>query len=131
MPDLVSDFTEALLSLDRVKVEKIVRAATHRLSPLVFVEQVAVPALDRIGKSWQEGEVSLSQVYMGGRICEQLVDEILPAAAPERKHQPKMAICTLVDHHKLGKTIVYSLLRASGFELADYDSMEPENWWNG
>jgi methanogenic corrinoid protein MtbC1 len=119
----IDEFTNALLSLDRVAVQKIISATTSNTSPLSFVEKVVVVALDRIGKGWQEGTVSLAQIYMSGRICEQLVDEILPPAAPERKDQPKMAICTLVDHHMLGKAIVYSLLRASGFELADYGSL--------
>lgn len=123
MEKLIDDFTDALLSLDRVAVQKIIASTTPGISPLNFVENVVVVALDRIGKRWQEGTVSLAQIYMGGRICEQLVDEILPPAAPERKNQPKMAICTLVDHHMLGKSIVYSLLRASGFELSDYGSL--------
>ena len=38
-----------------------------------------------------------------------------------------MAICVLSDHHKLGKIIVYSLLRASGFDLFDYGTMEVDD----
>ena len=85
---------------------------------------MVVVALERIGAGWTEGTIALSQVYMSGRICEDLVDEILPPGAPERKDQPKMAICVLADHHKLGKIIVYSLLRASGFDVSDYGTME-------
>ena len=61
---------------------------------------------------------------MGGRICEELVDAVLPPGAADRKNQPRMAICVLSDHHGLGKIIVYSLLRASGFELPDFGTME-------
>lgn len=124
MPKLISCFTEALLSMDRLAIEKLLTIEMQRRSPINFVEEVIVGALERIGEGWEQGTVSLSQVYMGGRLCEQLVDNILPPAAPERKHQPKMAICTLSDHHKLGKSIVYSILRASGFELADYDTVD-------
>ena len=124
MSDRVTDFLEALLSLDRLSVKNIFLEQSQVLSKMQFIEQVVVVALERIGIMWQEGSVALSQVYMGGRICEDLIDEILPPGAPERKDQPKMAICILSDHHKLGKTIVYSLLRASGFELLDYDTTE-------
>ena len=41
-----------------------------------------------------------------------------------------MAICTLSDHHKLGKIIVYSLLRASGFDLSDYGRLEVDDLVN-
>jgi len=61
-------------------------------SPLQFVEQVVVPALEQIGDGWESGDVALSQIYMSGRICEKLVDTILPPKDPQRKYQPKMAI---------------------------------------
>ncbi len=127
MSDLVGDFTDALLSLDRFATKELIADMTHTVSPLGFVEDVVVVALERIGQAWQEGKVSLAQVYMAGRICEQLIDEILPPASPERKDQPKMAICTLIDQHKLGKMIVYSLLRASGFELSDFNTLNVED----
>jgi methanogenic corrinoid protein MtbC1 len=124
MSDLVNDFMEALLSLDRLSAKRIFLVNSQSLSKVQFIEEVVVVALERLGMKWQEGTVALSQVYMGGRICEDLVEEILPPGAPERKDQPKMAICVLADHHKLGKMIVYSVLRASGFELSDYDTLE-------
>jgi len=84
------------------------------------VEKLVAPALESIGTAWQRGSVALSQVYLSGRMCEELVDMILPRADPRRKDQPRMAIVALEDHHRLGKRIVYSVLRASGFELLDY-----------
>jgi methanogenic corrinoid protein MtbC1 len=121
--DLANNFMEAILSLDRVSAKQFLDDHHRGTTPIKFVEDVIVVALERIGVLWQEGSIALSQVYMGGRICEELVDEILPAEAPERKNQPKMAICSLTDYHKLGRVIVYSLLRASGFELSDYGTI--------
>ena len=124
MEKTLNDFIQALLSLDRVAARRIVAESTRDVSPMTFVEDIVVAALERIGAGWEEGTFALSQVYMAGRICEDLVDEILPPGAPERKDQPRMAICVLMDHHKLGKMIVHSLLRAGGFEVIDYDVME-------
>ena len=130
MADLVDDFVEALLSLDKLSAKRILDDEKNRITAINFVEQVVIVALERIGARWQEGTIALSQVYMAGRICEDLVDEILPPADPARKNQPKMAICVLSDHHKLGKAIVYSLLRASGFELSDFGTMEVDGLVN-
>lgn len=124
MTDLVNDFMQALLSMDRLTSKKILDDYIEQTSPIRFIEEILVLALERIGAEWQKGNIALSQVYMGGRICEDLVDEILPPDNPDRKGQPRMAICVLSDHHKLGKTIVYSLLRASGFELLDFGTIE-------
>jgi len=124
MTDLVNDFLQALLSLDRLTTKNLLNKYTHQNTSINFIEDVVVVALERIGTEWQKGNIALSQVYMGGRICEDLVDEILPPGDPDRTGQPRMAICVLSDHHKLGETIVYSFLRASGFELLDFGTME-------
>ena len=124
MNDRSDHFVNALLSLDRLSARRIVDDELSLISPIDFVETVVIGSLERIGAQWQTGDIALSQVYMAGRICEDLVDEILPPADPARKNQPRMAICVLSDHHKLGKAIVYSILRASGFDLLDYGTME-------
>jgi methanogenic corrinoid protein MtbC1 len=117
---LSEEFERALLSLDRLAARRLLIEAGEHSQSVQQIEQVVVPALERIGDGWEKGNIALSQVYMSGRICEDLVDEILPPSDPKRKNQPKMAIAVLEDHHVLGKRIVYSALRAAGYDLADY-----------
>jgi len=120
MTDLSGQFQQALLSMDRLAAKKIVTKASEELTPLELVDRIIVTALTRIGESWERGDAALSQVYMSGRICEELVDGLLPPGDPQRKDQPSMAIAVLNDYHLLGKRIVYSVLRAGGFDLKDY-----------
>ncbi len=120
MAGLSQQFEQALLSLDRVTARRLAADTSARLTPLEFVDQVIVPALTRIGENWERGEAALSQVYMSGRICEEMVDGLLPPGDPQRRDQPPMAIAALDDYHLLGKRIVYSVLRANGFNLMDY-----------
>jgi methanogenic corrinoid protein MtbC1 len=117
---LVDDFERALLSLDRLAARQILSASDATGASIERVERLVIPALERIGEGWERGTLSLSQVYMSGRICEELVNAILPPGHPSRTDQPKMAVTVLQDHHLLGKRIVYSVLQASGFELLDY-----------
>lgn len=117
-------FREALETLDRIGAESIVNQARSEMTPIQVVDQVVVPALEQIGQAWETGDVALSQVYMSGRICEELVEQVLPPSDPDRKHQPRSAIVVLCDYHMLGKRIVYSQMRASGFELFDYGRMD-------
>lgn len=124
MKEVIENFIQALLSLDRLTAQRLLEENRNPLEPIKVIEDVVAVALERIGSEWQKGNIALSQVYMGGRICEELVDAVLPPGAPDRKDQPRMAICVLCDHHGLGKTIVYSLLRASGFELLDFGMIE-------
>jgi methanogenic corrinoid protein MtbC1 len=57
---------------------------------------------------------------MAGVICEGLIEKYLPIMQIKRKNMPRMAIGVLQDHHALGKRIVYSILRAGGFEVMDF-----------
>lgn len=119
-------FEKALLDIDRISAQKLIARACMSSDAVTFVEQVTVPVLEKIGDDWEKGRIALSQVYMSGRICEELIDTILPAENPQRKSQPKMAIAVLNDYHSLGKTILYSSLRASGFELLDFGRVDVE-----
>ncbi len=116
----ITAFSSTLLNMDRLGAEKIVRQSQENNSPLQTVENLIVPALEKIGRDWEKGDVALAQIYMGSRICEELVDLFLPPSSPERSSQPQMAIALLDDYHALGKIIVYTSLRASGYELQDY-----------
>ncbi len=120
MADLSKRFENSLLALDRLAAAKLVTETTGQLTALELVDHVVVPALTRIGDSWERGTIALSQVYMSGRICEELIDRLLPPGNPQRKDQPPMAIAVLEDYHLLGKRIVTAVLRAGGFSLKDY-----------
>lgn len=118
--ETVFRFEQALLSIDKVAAGEIFEELCKVFSPVQLVEKLIPPALERIGLGWEQGMVALSQVYMSARICEELVNTILPQDAFNLKKQSNIAIVVLEDYHLLGKRIVFSMLRASGFELLDY-----------
>lgn len=113
-------FEEALIAMDRLAARESMVAGVVQQGAVAFVSKTVVPALENIGRGWESGKYALAQVYMSGTICEELVDEILPPADPNRIKQPEMAIVVLEDFHVLGERIVYSILRASGFELQEF-----------
>jgi methanogenic corrinoid protein MtbC1 len=124
LESLLPEFEHALEAMDRMAARKVLRSALAFQSPFQIVEGLVGPALENMGAKWELGELALSQIYMGGRICEEVVDSILPRAATSEASQPSLAIAVLEDHHMLGKRIVYSQLRASGFALLDYGRVE-------
>jgi methanogenic corrinoid protein MtbC1 len=126
MPLTIDRFQDALLALDRVAARDVVRHVQSEQNPVQIVDTLIQPALERIGAGWERGEIALAQVYMSGRICEEIVDLILPSRSPDRKGQPRLAIASLEDYHALGKRIVYSMLRSAGFSLLDYGQMKAE-----
>jgi methanogenic corrinoid protein MtbC1 len=122
--ELIQDFQEALVSLDNIKADVLFHRALSSHSSIEVVEQFIVPALEQIGQQWNEGRIALSQIYMSGRFCEKLVERVLPPSDPDRKHHPQQAIVVLNDYHMLGMRIVFSVMRASGFELFNYGRMD-------
>jgi methanogenic corrinoid protein MtbC1 len=112
--------TALLLSLSKVQLRDQVQRLQEEYPSLELIEAYIVPALEEIGDLWSAGELALSQVYMSGRICEELVAEILPAEAAEWKTSPRIAVTAFEDHHFLGKQILCSVLRAAGYRPSDY-----------
>lgn len=119
---LLAEFERSLLLMDKVSAEQIIFEAATQAPPAAIASELVAEALSRIGDAWGEGKVALSQVYMSGIICEEIIDKILPPAHEQRVSHPPMAIGVFEDYHVLGKRIVYSSLRSAGFELEDCGS---------
>jgi methanogenic corrinoid protein MtbC1 len=111
-------FEAALLAMDRVAANRILADAVRDRAAYSAIDTIVVPALEHLGEGWNQGRVSLAQVYMGGRICQDAVEAILPPSAPASGRP--CAVVTLEDSHALGKRIVISALRASGIHVLDY-----------
>nr|WP_319506810.1 cobalamin-dependent protein [uncultured Methanolobus sp.] len=124
---MVSKFEDALLSMNRISASKMIAGEFTGNNAFELISETISPALERIGYKWESGEIALSQEYMACKICEEIVETILPANSSERKDMPVIGITTLGDEHMLGKRIVSSFLRANGFNIHDYGDMGPEN----
>lgn len=119
----VVEFVEKLIEIDRLGAEQIFNAAREQRSMFQTVDHLILPALEKIGKDWEEGSLALAQVYMSSRICEELMTLVpFSEPAPQTQHteHARMAIAVLDDYHLLGKIIVSSCLRASGYTFYDY-----------
>jgi methanogenic corrinoid protein MtbC1 len=120
-----SKFESALLSLNRVAANNIIRKEFTGDNAFEVIDEIISPALENIGDKWACGDISLSEEYMASKICEEIVARMLPPESPQWKRMPVIAITTLGDEHMLGKRIVISILRASGFNVFDYGSISP------
>jgi methylmalonyl-CoA mutase cobalamin-binding domain/chain len=113
----------ALLELDRVRTESILREAAAGSSVVDVVDGLVVPVLERFGARWEAGDVSLAEVYMAARLVEAAVDTVLPPPESPTRGAVEcgsvVAICVLEDSHGLGKRIVSSCLRATGIDVVD------------
>ncbi|MDP6405912.1 MAG: cobalamin-dependent protein [Alphaproteobacteria bacterium] len=124
LDDLSQDFENALLSVDRKEAKAVLTRGRERYAFAELAEHVISTAFERIGKAWDAGDVALSQVYVSGRIAEDVVGEISLPSDRSRSGQPKIAIALLDDYHMLGKRMVYTVVQASGFSILDFGRIE-------
>jgi len=125
--DGISRLEHDLLAFDRVAASSLLKNLSRELSPRELMDEIVVPALESIGRGWENGTVALTQVYISGLFIEKFIDSRISPADPNRITRPKMAIAVLEDHHFLGKRIVYAHLRASGYELKDYGGVTADS----
>lgn len=115
----IEEFEMSLLSVDRIKADDILQKAMTNSTPMEVSGKLVTATLQKIGEAWEEGRVALSQIYMSGLICEELIEKYIPKGSPVRISQPRMAIAVFEDYHLLGKRIIASTLRSVGYELTD------------
>jgi methanogenic corrinoid protein MtbC1 len=120
---VVDEFYEALLRSSKVDAHSTLNRFITESKSVGRVEDVVVAALERIGSEWEAGDVALSQIYLSGRICEDIMASFLPAANTSTYSSGKCAIALLNDYHMLGKRIVLCALHSAGFIIEDWGRM--------
>lgn len=65
---LESEFKQALLQVNRTKAEEIFEKIFLMENSFALLEKLAINTLENIGDGWENGTISLSQVYMSGII---------------------------------------------------------------
>lgn len=91
--------------------------------PLAIVQHEIIPALDRVGKGFEEKTVYLPQLLMSAEAAKSAFSQI--KAHMQSSHSAQTAKCKIViatvhgDIHDIGKNIVRLLLENYGFEVID------------
>jgi methanogenic corrinoid protein MtbC1 len=118
--DKAHAFEQAVLRGDRAAARAIIRDDLGSGDPVSVSEAIVVPALERIGASWESGTISLATLYLSGVLAEEVVAEVLPSGRRAADGAPGIAIVVLEDHHVMGKRLVLSALRSAGYAVEDY-----------
>ena len=113
-------FKDSLLENNQIEAFELYKNIEKKHTDIDFIEDIMLPVLAEIGDDWNKGEAALSQVYVSGRICEDVVNLIFADPHPEYDSADKVAIVNFKDQHPLGKKIVSSVLKLNGIPLLDY-----------
>ncbi|WP_283674929.1 homocysteine S-methyltransferase family protein [Butyricicoccus sp. Marseille-Q5471] len=111
-------------SIERGLKEHAVQATTARLeqlAPLEIVNNELIPALDRVGKGFEQGKVFLPQLLMSAEAAKAAFEVVKSAMKGEvQEKKGKIILATVKgDIHDIGKNIVKVLLENYSYEVID------------
>jgi methanogenic corrinoid protein MtbC1 len=116
----IDELISALLYMDRLAVREILSKSTENEDKLHVIDAIIVPALEEIGRRWEEGTLAISQVYMAGIIIEEAIGGLFPHNDLPGGAKGKIATVVLEDYHMLGERIVSVFLIGAGYSPIRY-----------
>jgi trimethylamine corrinoid protein len=113
---------EAIVKGDvALAAEMAKKGLSEGIDPLELLNQGFIPGINKVGDLFDVGTLFIPELILSANAMQNAAD-IINAAIPEndRQVQGRFLIGTVEgDVHDIGKTIVVSLLKASGFEVKD------------
>lgn len=99
------------------------KSITLGIDPLVAINEGFVAGVNFVGDQFSCGNMFLPELVMAGEAMKSAVAVLEPELArrgKERKMLGKVVLCTVEgDIHEIGKTLVGTMLSASGFQVFD------------
>ncbi|PLV59022.1 homocysteine S-methyltransferase family protein [Thermotoga sp. KOL6] len=110
---------DAILSGKREELEKIVEEALKEKDPLSVIEDLLRPAMERVGELYDKGKIFLPQLILAAQTVKPVFDK-LTSLLPADNQGATFVIATVKgDVHDIGKNIVASVIRSSGYRVID------------
>ena len=105
------------------EIEKLTIEALKKYAPLDISNLILIPALDIVGKLYDEGIYFLPQMIKSANAMKKafnILKEEIKKGAPKEKTGKTIVLATVKgDIHDIGKNIVSLLLETNGFEVVD------------
>ena len=89
--------------------------------PMALISETMIPAMDEVGKLFQEEEYFVPELMLAGRAMKAAMEPLRPllAAAGAKPAGVVVAGAVKGDLHDIGKNLVISMLEGAGFNVID------------
>lgn len=117
-----SELQRAIIKGFKEKAGELTVALIRSADPLEIVNAEIIPALDQVGKGFEEKTVYLPQLLMSAEAAKRAFEEIKKALAGQKSAADKgcFVLATVEgDIHDIGKNIVKLLLENYGYQVVD------------
>ena len=99
-------------------VEEEIKAGAD---PVTLISQTMIPAMDEVGRLFQEEEFFVPELMLAGRAMKAAMEPLRPLLAAAGAKPVGVVIAGTVkgDLHDIGKNLVISMLEGAGFRVLD------------
>ncbi len=89
--------------------------------PMALISETLIPAMDEVGKLFQEEEFFVPELMLAGRAMKAGMEPLRPLLAAAGAKPAGIVVAGAVkgDLHDIGKNIVISMLEGAGFKVID------------
>src|SRR5271157_1349716 len=129
MTDL-KKLNKAIVEGDAKTAAEVTKAAlAEGAKPLDLIQNTLIPAMDQVGKLFEEEEYFVPELLLSGRAMRGAFDLIRPLMAAQGVQPTGRAVIGTIqgDLHDIGKNLVAAMLEGAGFEVFDLGAdVKPE-----
>lgn len=114
------DLENAVIKGLRQEAAVLTAEALRDTEPMVVINERIIPALDKVGKAFEEKTLYLPQLLMSAEAAKAAFEQVKKAIPESEKKGPSLILATVKgDIHDIGKNIVKVLLENYGFTVID------------
>ena len=122
--ELFLKMAQAIIDGDSDNAMELANQATQAgIDPLEAISKGFVAGVNQVGESFSNGEAFLPELVMAGEAMKAAVSALEPEMARRGSHRQmlgKVILATVEgDIHEIGKSLVGTMLSASGFQVFD------------
>ena len=128
--DGLSELSKAIIHGLQKNAGQLAKAMLQSLPPLELINGHIIPALDTVGKGFEQGIVFLPQLLMSAEAAKQAFEaakQVMQSDEPKQQKGTIILATVKGDIHDIGKNIVKVLLENYGFHVIDLGKdVEPQ-----
>ncbi len=119
-----TELTQAMIDLDEEKINELVKQKVQAGEDPLNIIKECNEGMVEIGKLFEQNEYFLSELIMSGEIFKNIMAELEPMLGDVKtENEPSKGIVVIgtvkEDIHDIGKDIVVSMLKGTGYEVVD------------
>ncbi len=126
---ILGEIFRKVLEGDREGIKPIVEKALSSFEPMEISDRALIPALDVIGKRFEDGKIFLPQMLKSAQAVQsafEILKREMKKKGGDLKLSGKIVMATVHgDVHEIGKNIVITMLENSGFNVIDLGTNVP------